>query len=866
MKSNGHIPPKSAKRFLNWFLRDDLAEEVQGDLEEQFYANLERKSVFKARLIYWFQVINYLRPFAISKSSPTFLINFAMFRNYFKISIRNLYKQKLYAAINIGGLSVGLTSFILIFLFVQHELSYDRSFEKADQIYRVYHQEPGNMYLGSDRFGVTPAPLAPTIAEEYPEVKTAVTIDTESALVGQANENNYLENGLLTDSQFFEILNYDFIHGEFRGVLDDPKSIVLTKTLSDKIFGNTFPVGQTVLYQNDELYTVTGVIDDPPENTSFRFSFVASIQSNDRYLRRMERSNWNNNNYHTFLLLSKDTDPLEFQEKLPAFLDKYTEHHGVYLVQALQDMYLQSNINFDIGLKGNQRYVYLFSAIALIVLLLACANYMNLAIARSVNRAREVGLRKVVGAVRKQLIVQFLGESVLITFLALLLALALTRLVLPVFGDLIERSIELNFTENTLLIPGLFILTFIIGLLSGSYPAMYMSSLRPFQVITGKLENNASGISLQKSLIVGQYALSIILVICSLVIYRQLQFIQNKELGYNKDHVITAHIRDNALNNKYETIREELLQNPQITTVSKSSSLPTQINSSTTIYIEEGEEKKDELRIYENLITYDFLKVFDIPLVAGRNFSPEIKTDLEEGYILNETAAKALGWTPEEAIGQHFTHRGTETVVGVVKDFHMHSMHLSIQPLMLRLDNGYGRELSVKVHPDGITETLISMEKTFKAYSPYPFEYSFLDDDFDRLYKSEMKLGEIFGFFTVLSILIASLGIFGMAAFSTGQRTKEIGIRKVLGASARNIMLLLSKDFLVLVLIAFVIALPFAWYAIYQWLQDFAYRINIEWWIFALAGIVVLLVAYLAIGYQSIKAAFINPVDSLRSE
>jgi putative ABC transport system permease protein len=507
----------------------------------------------------------------------------------------------------------------------------------------------------------------------------------------------------------------------------------------------------------------------------------------------------------------------------------------------------------------------LFSGIAIIVLLLACANYMNLAIARSVNRAREVGLRKVVGARRQQLIFQFLGESVLITFLALLLALGLAQLFLPVFGNLIERGIKLNFLENTLLIPGLFALIFVVGLISGSYPALYMSSLRPFLVLKGKIGNRASGINLQKSLVVMQYGVSIILVIGSMVIYRQLQFIQNKELGYDKEHVITIDSRDNSVNKNFDVIHNELLQNPQIIAVTKSGHLPTNIRGWFTFRKKENGNKEDEESLmYRSLVYYDFLEVFGIELIAGRDFSKEIKSDMGGACMINETAAKAFGWTPEEAIGKVY---GNDfPVIGVIRDIHMHSMHEPIQPLMLILHNGRGRYISLKVRPERISETIALVEKTFKKYSPFPLEYSFLDDRFDELYKSEMKMGEIFGFFTVLSILIASLGIFGMAAFSTGQRTKEIGIRKVMGASVRSIMTLLSRDFLILVVVAFFIALPFAWYAIDQWLQDFAYKIDIEWWVFALAGLFVLLIAYLAIGYQSIKAAFINPVDSLRSE
>jgi putative ABC transport system permease protein len=876
MKEKQHIRPKFAQRFLTWFLRDDLAEEVQGDLEEQFYASLKNSSISRAKIKYWYQVLNYLRPFAVTKASQTFLPNYAMFRNYFKISIRNLFKQKLYAAINIGGLAVGLTCFILIFLFVQHELSYDRCYENADRIYRInYQYQPDELhyYPGMEYSASTPANMGSTLIQEFPEVVAATAIDKQTALIGFDEEDHYLEEGFLVDPHFLEVFNYDFIAGNPTTALDEPKSIVLTESLASRIFGSTDALGKTVIYQNGNFfgakaveqdkhpYTVTAVIKDPPENISFQFTFIASILSKKSYNEAINRSTWGGKSLFTFIVLSDESDPQNIEEKLAGALEKYTEEDQKYALQPLNEIYLQSNVKDDLGLQGSPKYIYLFSAIALIVLLLACANYMNLAIARSVNRAKEVGLRKVIGAMRRQLIFQFLGESILITFLALILALGMTLLVLPIFSNVIERSLTLSFSENKILLPGLFILVLVVGLISGSYPALYMSSLRPFLVLKGKIENRAKGINLQKSLLVLQYAVSIILVIGSIVIYRQLQFIQNKELGYEKDHIITIASRDNNVQDKFDIIRDELLQNPQIIAVTKSGQLPTNIRGYYPLR-EINDSTKDATLMYRSLVYYDFLEVFGIQLIAGRDFSREIRSDMSNVCMINETAAKALGWTPEEAIGEEI---GAFPVIGIVKDFHMHSMHEPIQPLILILEYRRGTNISLKVRPEQISETIVFIEKTFKKYSPYPLEYSFLDDRFDELYKSEMKLGGIFGFFTVLSILIASLGIFGMAAFSTGQRTKEIGIRKVLGATFRSIMLLLSKDYLMLVVMAFFIVLPFAWYIIDQWLQDFAYKINIEWWIFALAGILTLLIAYLAIGYQSIKAAFINPVDSLTS-
>jgi len=791
-----------------------------------------------------------------------------MFRNYFKISIRNLYKQKLYSIINIGGLAVGLACFILIFLFVQHELSYDRSFDNADHIYRIYQRQQGNMFLGSDYFSVTPVPLASALMEEYPEVTIATTIDDQSALLGIDDDNHYFEKGLVADPHFFDVFAFSFLQGNVKNALENPESIVLTQGLSSKLFGDIDPLGQTLIYQNGDSYTVTGVINDPPENISFEFSFIASFPVDTT---QRDYSSWRSNSVYTFFILAEEANPMDLQKKLPALIKKNrdTESYPIkdeYLVQELKNLHLQTKVNFDIGLKGNPRYVLLFSGIAIIVLLLACANYMNLAVARSVSRAREVGMRKVVGAVRRQLIAQFLGESVLIAFVALILAVGLSYLLLPIFGDLVERPLELNFIKNILLLPGLFILVLVVGILSGFYPALFISSLSPFQVLKAKVESRISGFKIQRWLIVGQYVVSIVLVTGSIVINRQLQYMQKKELGYNREQVIVINVQDPSLLEKYEALRDKWLKNPRITAVTASVSLPTNISSSTTINTSDNQDPEEGVAIYKNMVQYNFLDVFGIDLVAGRDFSPAIISDLDEGYLINETAARSLGWTPEEAVGKHFNYRGEETVIGVIRDFHMHSMHLPIQPLMVSLDNIFLRYFSLKVRPEELPETIAMLEKSIKEITPYPFKYQFLDERFDQLYESEMKLGEILGFFTILSILIGSLGIFGMAAFTTEQRFMEIAIRKAMGASVSKIMMLLSKDFIKLVVLSFFIALPIAWYAIYRWLQEFAYRIDIEWWIFALSGSMVLLIAYIAIGKQSIKAALLNPVDSLRSE
>lgn len=873
MKKDTLIPPKLAQRLLYLFLRDDLAEEVSGDLEEKFYLTLKHKSKWRAQWNYWYQVLNYVRPFALRRSRSMSQNKFIMFQSYFKIATRSLLKQKLYSAINIGGLALGLSCFIIILLYVQHEFSYDRFYNNVDQIYRVYQKQTGNVFMGTDYFAVTPAQLATNLREEFPEVKSATSVEQSSGLL-EVGDNHFLESGLAGDYQFFEVFPLTFVSGNPKNVFTDSKSIVLTKTLAKTIFGDQDPIGQLIKYQNIDGYTVTGVVDDPPSNSSLKYSFIINLLYNEMYAQDLKRSGWHNNSVHTFILLDENAKASAVSQKLPALVKKYQQEEDYknypfkdeYFIQPFTELYFQSNVNFDVGLKGNRKSIYLFSAVALIILILACVNYMNLAIARSIKRSREVGLRKVVGAIRKQVISQFLGESILITFISLLFAIGLVYILLPVFGRIIERPIELDFTSNPVLLPGLAILVILVGLFSGSYPAFVMSSLKPIQVLKAKADVKISGFNLQRVLIVAQFAASITLVIGSLVIHKQLNYIQHKELGYTKENIVTIRLSDRSLRDKFQSLSNEWQQNPAILAATMSSHLPTNITSSSMIKRPGSLSDKVELAIYQFAGGYDVLDVFDIKLLAGRDFSQDVKSDEDQACMINETAAKALGWTAEEAINKQIDLGGQTTVIGVVKDFHMHSMHLSIQPLIIRLSTQRGNYFSLKVKKDNIAATLAFIEKTIKQHSPYPFQYEFLDDNYNNLYQSEMKLGEIFGFFTIVSILIASLGLFGLAAFMADQRTKEIGIRKILGASVNNILLLLSKDFLSLVLLAFITAAPIGWYAMNKWLQEFAYRIDIGWWMFAVAGALAFIIANLTIGYQSIKAALSNPVDSLKSE
>lgn len=767
---------------------------------------------------------------------------------------------------------MGLTCFLTILLYVKHEFSYDRFYPDYDRIYRVYQQQTGNVFLGTDYFALTPAQLASVMQEELPELAHATAVEKTAGLLASGEENTWQE-GLAGDAGFFKVFKIQFLEGDPGTALADGQSIVLTRSLAEAIFGNQNPIGKPISYQDSEkAFFVTGVIADPPLNSSLKYSFVIHLLYNDFYAEEIKRTGWTNNSFHTFFELRPDADPDAVEDKLADLLQKYqsTDDFGdypfkdKYYIQPLTASYFQSDVNFDLGQKGNLKAIYAYAAAALIVLLLACINYMNLAVARSVNRAREVGLRKVVGAARRQLIEQFLGESVLISLFALVLALGLCMAFLPYFGQIVDRPIEMEFLSDPWLLPGIVVLVLSVGLLSGGYPAFLLSSLKPMDIFKSKTAGKLSGISIQKLLIVFQFVASIVLIISSVVIYRQLDFVKNKELGFDKENVVTFLLKDRTLLSKIPTLVNEWKQDPGVLAATISTSLPSNITSSTLMKKTPGDT--EQISVYQWTVGAEFMEVFGLNLLTGRTFGEGSTTDENESCILNESAVKALGYSVEDAIGQQIDAWGTKTIIGVVSDFHMLSMHLPIQPLMISHSNSRGRYISLKVQSENLSQTLASIKKVHNQHTVYPFEYGLLSEEYDRLYSSELKLGELFRYFTLVSILVASLGLFGMAALMAGQRTKEIGIRKVLGASGLQVILMLSWDFGMWILAAIAIAIPMGWYAMDSWLMDFAYKIDLSWWIFALAGLSALLIASCSIGFQSVRAALANPVESLRSE
>ena len=856
-------PPKFFHRFLRWFCHPELIKPIEGDLLELYEERVEELGRKKANRMFKKDVLLLFRKDIIKPASGTYrLTNYGMFKNYFKVTVRNLFRQKLYSSINIGGLSIGIASFLLIFIYVQYERSFDTFYPNADNIYNIYQQQHGNHSRGTDLYAVTPAALANAMEAEFPEVKKATTIHTFATLLESEGEHHY-ETIVIADEAFFDVFKHTFISGDQKTALSTEEGAVLTESFAKKLFKGEDPIGKEIQFWAGTAF-VSGIIQDPPRNSSLRYSAVLSIKASEYYKTESVKENWNGNDYHTFLTFNKGANPKAFEPKLRELIASRWIHKDMpnkYFVQPLSEFHLRASINEDIGIKGNAKQLNLFTVIAILILALAAINYMNLAVARSINRAKEVGLRKAIGARKTQLIIQFLGESIFLSLLALGLAFGFVQLTLPFFGQLVERQMELNLLYDLNLIPFLFATVFLLGLISGSYPAFFMSSLRPVHVLKGKLGKQRSGGKLQKLLIVCQYSISIIMLISSLIAYQQMSYISEKEIGIEKDQIVTVRVRGREMFNNIDVIKERFSSYSNVLSVSSVSSFPTDVQSSTSL-----REDHTGGNIYRLYTDDQFLKVFEVNLLAGRFIDSDKPVENETDFVINETAAKALGWTAQSAIGQEYvSDEERKNIVGVIADFHMHSMHLPIAPLIIGKRDRL-RYISVKIGAGNMAETLGFLQETTEEYSNYPFDYQFMDDHFAQIYKEDQRQGQLLGFFTILAMVIAGLGLFGLAAFEAVQNQKEVGIRKVLGATIQNIVWLFGKKFLSLVTIGFLLAVPVSWFLVDKWLQDFAYRITPSLWVFAFGGALAILIAFLTISSQSIKAALVNPVESLKNE
>ena len=806
-----------------------------------------------------------------------------MLRNYLKIAFRNLKKHKGFSFINIAGLAIGIACCLLILLLIRDELSFDRFHEHKDRIYRVVTQHPGQFYMGKDSMAVTQAPLAPALMAEFPEVIKATRIDSSNEVIVSYQNKRFYENGFYwADSHFFEVFSFPLLRGDKSKALAEPYSVIISERMAHKYFGDEDPVGKILALNNRYDFIVTGILENIPRNSHLQFDFLAPLITLSR-IRGQEDflKSWGNYSYYTYILIAEGSSPKGLEKKFPDFVEKYMGERlrrirqrdpsyvaSRFYLQPLTRIHCFSHLNYEISPNSDIKQIYLLSALALVTLLIACINYMNLATARSASRAQEVGMRKVVGAERRQLIRQFIGESIFFCSLAILLAVVLVELFLPVFNSLIGKSIRLHFLHDWEFFIGMVFLALVVGIISGSYPAFFLSSFQPVAVLKGSLKTEIKGSTLRRILVVFQFAASIVLVISTVVIYSQIEYIRNKKLGFNREQIVVLPVKDRELRQNHEPLKNELLQNPSILGCTASTWLPNNIRTNVGDTTWDGMEEGTDMQIFLLEADHDFIDVFGIELIEGRNFSREFSTD-SRAYIINETARKIFGW--EKALGKRFGFRneevGTGPVIGVVKDFHFLSLHQEMQPLAIHLTDNRMQYLSIKIDTENIPRTIGFLKGKWKIFSPNsPFGYFFLDDDFEKMYRSEMRLGKTFASFTVLAIFIACLGLFGLASFTSEQRTKEIGVRKVLGASVSNIVFLLSKEFSKWVLIAGLIAWPVAYYAMSHWLQSFAYRVSVSIWVFLLSTVMAMLVAVVTVSFKAVKAAIANPVEALRYE
>jgi putative ABC transport system permease protein len=776
-----------------------------------------------------------------------------MIFNYLKIAVRNLQKNTVYAIINVAGLTVGLSAFILIALWVQEELSYDRFHEKADRVYRVVENQ---YYSNSEVFpvAVTPAPLSADLKTNFPEVENTFRVQQARFLFDHGGKK-IAEPGLMADPAIVDILSFPLVKGDAKTALSDFSSIVLAEKLAKKYFPGEEPLGKTLHINNDD-FKVTAVIADVPENSHLQFDFLVSFELIKKFGWN-QLDDWDSNSYQTYVLLREHASPEDVNTKIRYEIKKNVKDSRTELyLQPLTRIHLHSKFTADIGGHGDIQYVYIFSAVALFILVIACINFMNLSTARSVKRAREVGMRKVIGAYRMQLVGQFLAESILLSFIALTLAVVACQLLLPVFNEIAGKQLALSLRSSQIWM-FLIAISLVTGLIAGSYPALYLSSFKPVNVLKGTFKTGKGAVSFRQALVVIQFTLSIVLITGTILIYDQLSFIQDKRLGFEKENVISFW----GILSRYQSFKNELLTHPEIASITTTSGDLTYVGNSSNRHDWEGKDPDHQVLIHQLSIDYDFIKSFKIDLAAGRDFSRDIASD-SGAYILNEEAIRQMGL--ENPVGKRFN-KGT--IIGVVKDFHFKSVRDKIEPLVMFIWLDQYAKVYIRLAPDKVQQGLAVVEKAYAKFNPdKPFEYSFLDEDFDEQYRSEQRTGIIFNYFAFIAIFISCLGLFGLVMFATEQRTKEIGIRKVLGASLQNVILLISTDFIKLVLIANVIAIPLAWYSMNQWLDSFAYHVDLRWTTFLIASVSSILIAWLTMSYQSLKAASANPVESLRSE
>ncbi len=868
-------PPRRAQQFLRWFCKPELLPEIEGDLQELFHQWVQAHGIRKARWLYVLNVITFLKPYFFKRQNIqyTSLNSQAMVSNYVKVSYRNLFRHKVFSFINVVGLSIGLACCMLIVLYTKDEVSFDRFHEKKEQIFRVTATMSSEN--GTNRIGSTNVVVGPSFAEEIPEVATYVRMETTPYILRHGTDT-FNEDVLSVDHDFFSVFSFPLIAGDPTQVLSNLNDMVLTEESAEKYFGTTDVVGKTLELQfNDqfETFVITGVAKNPPQNSSIQFKIIIPfLFARQQYL----DTSWIGFYVHTYVMLHPDADYKAVEPKLDqVFLSKAEEelksmkekfdfkekvHFGL---QPFQQIHLDTEFgDFRNGLTygSNPIYSYILSGIALFILVIACINFINLTIAHSLRRGKEIGIRKVIGGQRKQLIAQFLGESMVLSFLAFVAAILIVQLVLPYFNELANKRLSFSYLLDAKLMAGYLALFLITGFTAGFYPALVLSGFDPVRTLYNR-HQMAGKNYLAKGLVVFQFALATFLIIGTVGIYAQFTLLTQADLGYSDENLAVVHLGRGRHDTEIEALKNELANKPSIEMAATK-------DFGQNYTIAKVNNKEKELGFAISWIDENFLPALQIPIVQGRNFSQDFPSDATQSVIINETFAREAGWGPssgKEAVGQVIDFFDQQlTVVGVVKDYHFTSLKEKIGPLLFKKGTG---DLWVKIKPDQLPQAMAAIQKAYEQVIPFrPFAYDFMDTINERNYEAEAKWKQMITIGAILSVFISCMGLFGLAMLSIQRRTKEIGIRKVLGAAVSDIVFLLSNDFLKLVALSLLVAIPLGYFAINRWLENFAYRIELAWWIFTLAGTIAVLMAFITVSFQSVKAAVANPVDSLRNE
>lgn len=783
-----------------------------------------------------------------------------MLKNYIKITLRVFYKYPTYTSINILELAIGIACSILIFLFIQNEFSYDRFHRNAKNIYRLESIDSLAQQVVENP--LLQAAIAPTLKIDFPEVINTLRIwPKQHTLVSNGAQAFYEERVFYSDPSIFEMFDFPFLKKDIESIFQLKNSIVITKSIAKKYFNNEYPIGETLILDNTNVFKIAGILDDVPQNSHLKFNFLIPFSNVEQFFGKAVHE-WNRMAaFYTYLQLHPDCQPIEFESKLTNFNKRYMGQPNTYYLKPLTSIHLYSHLPFELEPNGDIRYIYIFSTIAILILLISCFNFVNLSTAYSFIRAKEVGLRKVVGASRWQLIYQFLSETIFTSIIASFLSALMVYIFLPAFNKLAQKELSVDY-PNIFMLLGMIGFVLAIGILAGSYPAFVLSAFHPLDTIKNKKVHGSRNEILRKGFVVFQFLVTFALFVSAFVIYDQMKYIHKKHLGFKKEQLLIIKLQDPLLKLKSEQLKQELQQIPDIVAVSGSRGIPGQ-RGIATWFRAENCEKATWIDAFG--IDYSYVETYQMELLKGRNFSENHITDKESAFLINEVAMETFGW--KEPINKKLEWFGsTGRVIGVIKNFHFKSLHEKIEPLILYFESE-PTELSLRINTNDLKKTLNSCKKKFEQFSfNYPFDYFFLDQNFQKLYQTENTFSKMIKYFTVISTIIAVLGLYGLAAFSITQRTKEIGIRKTLGASIRDILLLITNDFLKIVLVSILLGTPIVYYWITRWLQNFAYKIEINFVPFLIGGTITIILAFISVSYHSVKAAFTNPIETIRNE